>query len=51
MSDEYGFILRAGFDALKTVAKINDGSSKGKALLFGSMVELSLQNISAQNAE
>ena len=50
MSDDYGFILRAGFDALKTVAKINDGSSNSKALLFGSMVELSLQNISAQNA-
>ena len=50
MSDEYGFVLRAGFDALKAVAKINDGANKGKALLFGSMVELSLQNISAQNA-
>ena len=50
MSDEYGFVLRTGFDALKAVAKINGGSNKGKALLFGSMVELSLQKISAQNA-
>jgi len=50
MRDEYGFILRAGFDALQSVAKINDGSSKSKALLFGSMVELSLLCVSAQNA-
>ena len=34
MSDEYGFVLRTGFDALKAVAKINGGSNKGKALLL-----------------
>ena len=50
MRDEYGFILRAGFDALEHVAKINDGNSNCKALLFGSMVELSLLCLSAQNA-
>ena len=48
MSDDYGFILRTGFEGLKAVSKINS-MGNSKAMLHGSMVELSITN-SAQNA-
>ena len=46
MRDEYGFILRAGFEALAAVAAINSGGGGGgdRAVLHGTMVEMSIMS-------
>ena len=49
MSDDYGFILRTGFAALQAVAAINQ-HRPCKAVLHGSMVEMSIMSAKSQNA-
>ena len=46
MRDEYGFILRTGFEALAAVEAINSGG--GRAVLHGSMVEMSIMSFTHQ---
>ena len=46
---EHGFILRTGFDALDYVSKVNARPGE-KAVLHGSMVEMSIMSVSSQNA-
>jgi hypothetical protein len=52
MSKDYGFILRTGFAALQAVAAINNSqpNAKSKAVLHGSMVEMSIMSAKSQNA-
>jgi kinesin family protein 15 len=45
---EHGFILRSGLEALQAVASINSGGA-AKAVLHGSMVEMSIMNLSDQS--
>lgn len=48
LSDEHGFILRSGFDALQIVSELNSKSNY-KAVLHGSMVEMSIMTLQDQS--
>ena len=43
MSDNYGFILRTGFEGLKAVTKYIKENNNTNAMLHGSMVEFSFK--------
>jgi hypothetical protein len=49
LTEDHGFILRAGFDALKKVNEINN-TNGCHAVLHGSMVEMSILSAKSQNA-
>ena len=48
LRDEYGFILRAGFEALSAVDAINNDGSGARAVLHASMVECSILSMASQ---
>ena len=50
MSDNYGFILRTGFEGLKAVTKYIKENNNTNAMLHGSMVEFSILNAKSQCA-
>ena len=50
MHDKYGFILRAGFEGLAAISKINNAGDDSHAILHGSMVEFSIENAKVQHA-
>lgn len=50
LKPEHGMILRTGFAALAAVNKINSAGDGSRAVLHGSMVEMSIMSASSQNA-
>ena len=50
LKDEHGFTLRTGFDALKEVSDLNSRPNC-KAVLHGSMVEMSIMSLTDQSVQ